>query len=105
MSKSKGINTICTHVGELEDKEFKGAISPLYMSTSYAFEDVETKRYPRYFNTPNQVALAKKMAALEHGEASLIFGSGMAAVSTSLMAFLKAGDHVVFQDSSVWRNQ
>ncbi|CAL65738.1 trans-sulfuration enzyme family protein [Christiangramia forsetii] len=99
MSKSKGINTICTHVGELEDKEFKGAVSPLYMSTSYAFEDVETKRYPRYFNTPNQVALAKKMAALEHGEASLIFGSGMAAVSTSLMAFLKSGDHVVFQDS------
>jgi len=99
MSNSKGINTICTHVGELEDKQFKGAISPLYMSTSYAFEDVETKRYPRYFNTPNQVALAKKMAALEHGEASLIFGSGMAAVSTSLMAFLRAGDHVVFQDS------
>ena len=99
MIKSKGINTICTHVGELEDKEFKGAVSPLYMATSYAFEGVETKRYPRYFNTPNQVALAKKMAALEHGEASLIFGSGMAAVSTSLMAFLKAGDHVVFQDS------
>ncbi|MCH4824313.1 PLP-dependent aspartate aminotransferase family protein [Gramella lutea] len=99
MNKAKGINTICTHVGELEDKEFKGAVSPLYMATSYAFEDVETKRYPRYFNTPNQVALAKKMAALEHGEASLIFGSGMAAVSTSLMAFLKAGDHVVFQDS------
>ena len=99
MNKPKGINTICTHVGELEDKEFRGAVSPLYMSTSYAFEDVETKRYPRYFNTPNQVALAKKMAALEHGEASLIFGSGMAAVSTSLMAFLRAGDHVVFQDS------
>ncbi|GAA4325487.1 cystathionine gamma-synthase [Pontixanthobacter gangjinensis] len=99
MSKNIGINTICTHTGELEDKEFKGAVSPLYMATSYAFEGVETKRYPRYFNTPNQVALAKKMAALEHGEASLIFGSGMAAVSTSLLAFLKAGDHVVFQDS------
>lgn len=99
MNRPKGINTICTHVGELEDREFKGAVSPLYMSTSYAFENVETKRYPRYFNTPNQVALAKKMAALEHGEASLIFGSGMAAVSTSLMAFLRSGDHVVFQDS------
>ncbi len=99
MNKPRGINTICTHTGELEDKEFKGAVSPLYMSTSYAFEEVETKRYPRYFNTPNQVALAKKMAALEHGEAALIFGSGMAAVSTSLMAFLKSGDHVVFQDS------
>ena len=38
--KDKGLNTICTHYGELEDKEFKGAVSPLYMSTSYAFEDV-----------------------------------------------------------------
>ena len=99
MSDSKGINTICTHAGELEDTQFKGAVSPLYMATSYAFEDVETKRYPRYFNTPNQVALAKKMAALEHGEAALIFGSGMAAVSTSLMAFLSSGDHVVFPDA------
>ncbi|MCM4154475.1 PLP-dependent aspartate aminotransferase family protein [Gramella sp. AN32] len=99
MSKYKGINTICTHVGELKDSEYKGAVSPLYMSTSYAFEDVEVKRYPRYFNTPNQVALAKKIAALEHGEAALIFGSGMAAVSTSLMAFLQKGDHVVFQDA------
>ena len=69
------------------------------MSTSYAFEDVEVKRYPRYFNTPNQVALAKKMAALEHGEAALIFGSGMAAVSTAMLAFLHQGDHVVLQKS------
>jgi len=94
-----GLNTICTHTGELEDTQFKGAISPLFMSTSYAFEDVEVKRYPRYFNTPNQVALAKKMAALEHGEAALIFGSGMAAVSTSMFAFLHKGDHVVLQNT------
>ncbi len=97
--RTHGINTTCIHAGELEDKEFKGAVSPLYMATSYAFEDVEVKRYPRYFNTPNQVALAKKMAALEHGEAALIFGSGMAAVSTALMAFLHKGDHVVFQNT------
>ena len=91
----KGINTICTHVGELKDREFKGAVSPLYMSTSYAFEDVDIKRYPRYFNTPNQEALCRKIAALEHTEAALIFGSGMAAVSTSLLAFLQKGDHIV----------
>lgn len=96
---TQGINTICAHAGELEDKQFHGAVSPLYMSTSYAFEDVEVKRYPRYFNTPNQVALAQKMAALEHGEAALIFGSGMAAVSTALLAFLNSGDHVVFQNT------
>jgi cysteine-S-conjugate beta-lyase len=97
--KSHGLNTVCTHAGELEDTQYKGAVSPLYMSTSYAFEDVEVKRYPRYFNTPNQVALAKKIAALEHGEEALIFGSGMAAVSTSLLAFLHKGDHVVFQNT------
>lgn len=95
----KGVNTVCTHVGELEDKEFKGAVSPLYMSTSYAFEDVDIKRYPRYFNTPNQEALCKKLAALEHTEAALIFGSGMAAISTGLMAFLQAGDHIVLQQT------
>ncbi len=92
-----GINTICTHTGELEDTQFKGAVSPLYMSTSYAFTDVDEKRYPRYFNTPNQQALAIKIAALENTDAALIFGSGMAAVSTSLLAFLKQGDHVLLQ--------
>lgn len=97
--KKLGINTRCTHAGELNDTQFKGAISPLYMSTSYAFEDVEVKRYPRYFNTPNQVALAEKMAALENGEAALIFGSGMAAVSNAMMAFLHSGDHVVLQNT------
>jgi cystathionine beta-lyase len=95
----KGLNTICTHVGQLEDKQHKGAVSPLYMSTSYAYEDVDVKRYPRYFNTPNQEGLCKKIAALEHAEAALLFGSGMAAVSTALMAFLKAGDHVVLQQT------
>ena len=95
--KKPGLNTICTHVGELKDEQFRGAVSPLYMSTSYAYEDVEVKRYPRYFNTPNQQALAQKMAALEHGEAALIFGSGMAAVSTALFAYLHKGDHVVLQ--------
>lgn len=93
--KAKGVNTICTHIGELEDKTFKGAISPLYMSTSYDYEDVDIKRYPRYFNTPNQEALCRKIAALEHTEAALIFGSGMAAVSTALLAFLNKGDHLV----------
>ena len=92
-----GINTICTHVGEVQDTQFKGAISPLFMSSSYAYEDVDVKRYPRYFNTPNQEALCKKIAMLEHSEAGLIFGSGMAAVSTSILAFLEKGDHIVVQ--------
>ncbi|MDO6597230.1 aminotransferase class I/II-fold pyridoxal phosphate-dependent enzyme [Oceanihabitans sp. 2_MG-2023] len=93
-----GINTICTHVGETPDEQFKGAVSPMYLSSSYAFMDIDVKRYPRYYNTPNQEYLSKKIAALEHTEAAMIFGSGMAAISTVLLAFLKSGDHVVVQN-------
>ena len=99
MKNNQRIKTICTHVGEVEDKRFKGAISPIYMSTSYQFDEVDIKRYPRYFNTPNQEFLSKKIAALEHAEAGLIFGSGMAAISTTFLAFLKAGDHIVLQNT------
>lgn len=94
-----GINTTCTHVGELKDEQFKGAISPLYMSTSYEFDNVDVKRYPRYFNTPNQEALCKKIAALEKTEDALIFGSGMAAISHTMLAFLQKGDHVILQET------
>ncbi len=98
MAKEKlGLNTICTHVGEIKDEQFKGAVSPIFLSTSYEFMNVDVKRYPRYFNTPNQEYLSKKIAALENAESAMIFGSGMAAISTTLLAFLKAGDHIILQ--------
>lgn len=93
-----GVNTICTHVGEIHDEQYGGAVSPIYMTTSYPFMDVEVKRYPRNFNSPNQEALGKKIAALEHAEAAMPFASGMAAISTTLLAFLKAGDHIVLSN-------
>jgi len=98
MKEATDFKTLCVHSGELKDIQHGGAISPLYMSTSYAFNDVEINQYPRYFNTPNQRGLAKKIAALEGAEAGMIFGSGMAAISTALLSHLKAGDHVIFQD-------
>lgn len=95
--KKLGINSTCVHVGEVEDTQFKGAVSPIYMSTSYAFDNVPVKRYPRYYNTPNQEMLCKKIAALEKTEAGLIFSSGMAAISSAMLTFLKKGDHVIVQ--------
>jgi cystathionine beta-lyase len=98
LKRDIGLNTICTHSGAVEDVVYGGAVSPIYMSTSYDFIDKSTKRYPRYFNTPNQELLAKKIAALEAAEAGLIFSSGMAAISNVMLMALKSGDHAVIQN-------
>ena len=95
--KIKGINTICTHVGEIHDDQFGVAVSPIYPSTSYEYIDAEVSRYPRYSNTPNQEYLCKKIAALEETETAMILGSGMAAISTTLLSLLDSADHIVFQ--------
>ena len=100
-NKSKKFSTKCVHEGEIKDTMYQGIVSPLFMSTTYPWyggEDAEKKPYPRYFNTPNQEFLSKKIAALENGEKALIFTSGMAAISTSIMANVKTGDHIIFQE-------
>ena len=94
----KGVNTICTHVGQVKDEQYGGSVSPIYPGTSYEYIDKEIDRYPRYSSTPNQEFLAKKIAALEETEDAIILGSGMAAISTSLLAFLGSGDHIVIQN-------
>ena len=98
LKRDKGVNTICTHTGSVDDTVYGGATSPIYLSTSYSFVDNITNRYPRYFNTPNQEFLAKKVAALEKSESAMIFSSGMAAISNVMLMVLKAGDHAVIQN-------
>ena len=99
MKKINGVGTKCVHSGDLIDDRFKGATSPIFPSTAYDFSDVEDDKYPRYFNTPNQLALSKKIADLENCDSALLFGSGIAAIFTSLFSFLKSEDHVIFQGS------
>ena len=96
MIKNK-FKTLCVHEGEIKDIQFKGSTSPLFMSTSYSFNDIDIKQYPRYFNTPNQRALVKKISSLENAETGLIFSSGMSAISTSLLSNLNSGDHLIVQ--------
>ena len=100
-NKSKKFSTKCVHEGEIKDTMYQGIVSPLFMSTTYPWfggDDPEKNPYPRYFNTPNQEFLSKKIASLENGEKALIFTSGMAAISTSIMANVKTGDHIVVQN-------
>ena len=97
MKENRNPNYICVHAGQLKDEIYGGATAPIYTSTAYDYRGSGTNLYPRYFNTPNQVALGKKIAALENSEAGMIFGSGMAAISAVFLAFLKSGDHIILQ--------
>ncbi|MCX7637036.1 MAG: PLP-dependent aspartate aminotransferase family protein [Cyclobacteriaceae bacterium] len=89
--------TLSVHAGSSGDPQFGGTVTPLFPSAAYDYRSGNIL-YPRYFNTPNHRAVAEKMAALEKGEDALTFSSGMAAIFTSMMALLRAGDHAVFQN-------
>src|SRR5699024_3224392 len=80
-------------------------VEPLVPAVAYAFPNTsaasqvvsgeeEGVHYGRYGN-PTLFSLEEKIAALEGGEAALGLSSGMAAISTALMTFLKQNDHVV----------
>jgi cystathionine beta-lyase len=93
-----GPASLCVHAGTYRDSRTGGVCSPIFTSTSYAYPNPANENiYPRYFNVPNQQVLAAKVAALEKADGGLIFGSGMAAISTVLFAYLKPGDHALFQ--------
>ena len=90
--------TLCVHAGTHIEERTGGVNSPIFTSTAFAFPNPANENvYPRYFNVPNQRVIARKLAALEQGEDGLVFGSGMAAISTLLFAHLNPGDHAVFQ--------
>ncbi len=90
--------TLCVHEGTYLDEKTGGVNTPIFTSTAYAYPNPANQNvYPRYFNVPNQRVIARKLAALEKGEDALVFGSGMAAISTLLFAWLKPGDPALFQ--------
>lgn len=91
-------STLCIHAGTYHDEATGGACSPIFPSTACAYPNAANENfYPRYFNTPNQRVVERKIAALEKGEAAIVFSSGMAAIATLLFAHLKPGDHAIFQ--------
>ncbi|MCK5695149.1 MAG: PLP-dependent transferase [Desulfobacula sp.] len=91
--------TIAIHKGTLRDSRTGGINTPIYTSSAYDYINKDETFYPRYFNTPNQDAVAKKIAAFEHAQAGLVFSSDMGAISTSILAYAGAGDHVVMLDA------
>lgn len=96
--KEWGQNTACVHAGGFHDEQAGGINTPIFTSTSYRYSGGRGPvLYPRYYNTPTQRAVADKIAALEKGEACIVLSSGMSAISSVILSFLKQGDHAVFQ--------
>ena len=99
--KYERIETKLIHAGE-PDPRVLGAVSmPIFQSAMFEYKGEKSYhdlKYIRLNNTPNHAALHEKLAALENGETALVTASGMAAISTSLLAILSAGDHLLAQD-------
>ena len=92
------IDTRAVHAGEPEPRIGGAVAMPIFQSATYLYEgetDYHATRYVRLNNTPNHEVLHDKLAALEGAEAALVTASGMAAIATSLLAVLRAGDHVL----------
>ena len=90
--------TKCIHSGGYFDEGTRGVNTPIFTSSAYEYLDTDARPYPRYFNTPNQEAVVSKLCDLESTEDGILFSSGMAAISTALLSFLKSGDYLVIQD-------
>lgn len=101
---SENFETIAIRT-QLERGPHKEHSSPIYLTSSYKFDDAEEMRalfanekegnvYSRYSN-PNTSEFINKMCLLEGAEDGFATATGMAAIFTVFGAFLKAGDHIL----------
>src|SRR5580658_10750483 len=86
------------------DKKNGPLATPIYQTSTFEVTDNDEQVrathsdhfYTRYGNPTNTVA-EKRIAELEDVDAALTFASGMGAITTTILALLKAGDHIVAQ--------
>ena len=108
MSKEKHFETDAIRT-QLERSQFLEHSTPLYLSSSFVFEDAEDMRtsfteekerniYSRFTN-PNTSEFVDKICKLESAEAGYAFATGMSAVFSTFAALLNAGDHIVSASS------
>jgi len=90
---------------QTEQSQFQEHSSPLYLTSSFVFEDAEEMRasfaeekerniYSRFSN-PNTSEFIQKVCQMEGAEDGVAFASGMGAVFGTFATFLNAGDHLI----------
>jgi methionine-gamma-lyase len=105
MSEAYRFETLAVHAGESPCRATGALDTPIYQSTTFVSADSDEMAavyggekagymYTRYGN-PTLHALEEKLAALEGGEAAQVFSSGMAAISSAILGYVRSGDHVV----------
>ncbi|MBN2402360.1 MAG: aminotransferase class I/II-fold pyridoxal phosphate-dependent enzyme [Spirochaetes bacterium] len=106
--KNKSIFTRSIHSGEDRLRYADAITTPIVQSSTYSFKDSKeieayTKNdkirfeYGRYGNPTEKVA-EKRLADLDGAEDSLMFSSGMMAITTTILALVQTGDHIVITD-------
>jgi cystathionine beta-lyase/cystathionine gamma-synthase len=96
------LETNVVHAGRPAPRIDGAVVTPVFQSANYlmgdesAYADV---RYIRLSNSPNHQVLHARLAVLENTEAALVTSSGMSAITSTLLAFLHSGDHVIAHNS------
>jgi cystathionine beta-lyase/cystathionine gamma-synthase len=75
-------------------------VTPIFQSANYLMAgetDYGSVRYVRLGNSPSHEALQSRLAAVEEAEAALVTASGMAAITSTVLTFASAGDHLLTQ--------
>lgn len=110
-----GESTVSVHGGEARQKPSDAITDSIVCASTYTFDDSDSiirfiesgeqrEEYGRYGN-PNERVAERKLAALDGGEDSVVYSSGMAAIVGLLMAKLNAGDEIVFFDQCYHRSR
>lgn len=109
MEKNSGFATKQIHVGKIEIPGIAPLATPIFQTSTFEFEttaegaarfagEEQGYIYTRLGN-PNTTKIGAKLAALEHAEAGMAMGSGIGAITTVMWTALKAGDHLLADDT------
>ncbi|HBG28880.1 MAG: cystathionine gamma-synthase [Planctomycetes bacterium GWF2_41_51] len=113
VNKKAGFSTTAVHAGEIRYNEYGSITTPIVQTSTFIFKNTEDIKklaqgvkdrfeYGRYGH-PTQVAAEGKLAALENAEEAVLFSTGMSAITTTLFALLKSGDHIIITDDAYKR--
>ena len=105
MSEKKGFTTTILHSDRLLKPEFGALHQPIHTAVTWGYDDVQGLvnvfqnkakgyAYSRQGN-PTVTALEHKVTQMENGMATIAFSTGMAAITATILALLKRGDHIV----------